>query len=131
MPEQLQAILANLKSFGPRRLAIMGGVAALVAAVILIGSIYLNRPGYETLYVGLERSDDALAREWAGLDTLTGAAERPAERAAMVEALVARTNALCARIRAGDIDKDAVVAHVRRTVRDKLLVTNPGWLGEG
>jgi len=24
-----------------------------------------------------------------------------------------------------------VLSHVRRTVRDKLLVTNPGWIGEG
>ncbi|MGE0500364.1 MAG: flagellar basal-body MS-ring/collar protein FliF [Rhizobiaceae bacterium] len=57
MPAQLQAILANLQSFGPRRLATMGGVAALVITVLLVGSIYLNRPAYETLYVGLDRSD--------------------------------------------------------------------------
>ena len=57
MPAQLQAILANLESFGPRRLAMMGGVAAIVIAVLVVGSIYLNRPAYETLYVGLERSD--------------------------------------------------------------------------
>lgn len=57
MPEQIQSIIANLKSFGVRRLALMGGIAALVMAVIGIGSVYLNRPAYETLYVGLERSD--------------------------------------------------------------------------
>ena len=57
MPEQLQSIVANLQSFGPRRLAILGGIAALVMAVIAVASIYLNRPAYETLYVGLERSD--------------------------------------------------------------------------
>lgn len=57
MPEQLQSIVANLRSFGPRRLAILAGIAALVLAVIGVGSIYLNRPAYETLYVGLERSD--------------------------------------------------------------------------
>lgn len=57
MPQQLQTIISNLQEFGPRRLAIMGGVAALVLAVIAIGAIYLNRPSYETLYVGLERSD--------------------------------------------------------------------------
>ena len=57
MPEQIRVIIANLQSFGPRKLAIMGGVAALVMAIIVIGSIYLNKPAYETLYVGLERSD--------------------------------------------------------------------------
>ena len=35
----------------------MGGVTVLVLAVIAVASIYLNRPAYETLYVGLERSD--------------------------------------------------------------------------
>jgi hypothetical protein len=30
----------------------------------------------------------------------------------------------------GDPFREAAFAHVRRTVRDKLLVTNPGWLGE-
>src|SRR5690606_12576808 len=35
----------------------MGGVAALVMAVVVTGAIYLNKPAYETLYVGLERSD--------------------------------------------------------------------------
>lgn len=57
MPEQLQSIVANLRSFGPRRLAMLGGIAALVLAVVGVASIYLNRPAYETLYVGLERSD--------------------------------------------------------------------------
>ncbi|MDQ6433726.1 flagellar basal-body MS-ring/collar protein FliF [Mesorhizobium sp. LHD-90] len=57
MPEQLQKIVANLQAFGPRRLAIMGGVTALVLSVLAVASIYLNRPAFETLYVGLERSD--------------------------------------------------------------------------
>jgi len=57
VPDQIQRIFDNLRGFGPRRLAIMGGVAALVVAVVVIGSVYLNRPAYETLYVGLERSD--------------------------------------------------------------------------
>ena len=57
MPEQIQRIIDNLRDFGAQRLAIMGGVAALVIAIIAIASIYLNKPAYETLYVGLERSD--------------------------------------------------------------------------
>jgi flagellar M-ring protein FliF len=57
VPEQIQNIITNLQSFGPRRLSIMAGVAALVLAIIGVASVYLNRPAYETLYVGLERSD--------------------------------------------------------------------------
>ncbi len=57
MPEQLQRIADNLRAMGPRRLSIMAAIGALVLAVVVVGSIYLNRPSYETLYVGLERSD--------------------------------------------------------------------------
>ncbi len=57
MPEQIQTIFANLQSFGPRRLAIMGAITALVVSVVTVAAIYLNKPAYETLYVGLERSD--------------------------------------------------------------------------
>ncbi len=57
MPAQLQAILANLQSFGPRRLAMLAGIIATVLTVVIVASVYLNRPAYETLYVGLERSD--------------------------------------------------------------------------
>lgn len=57
MPQQLQTIISNLQDFGPRKLGIMAGVTALVLAIIGIGAVYLNRPAYETLYVGLERSD--------------------------------------------------------------------------
>ncbi|HEV2507078.1 MAG TPA: flagellar basal-body MS-ring/collar protein FliF [Mesorhizobium sp.] len=57
MPEQLRSIVINLQDFGTKRLAIMAGIALLTLAVIGVGSVYLNRPSYETLYVGLERSD--------------------------------------------------------------------------
>jgi flagellar biosynthesis/type III secretory pathway M-ring protein FliF/YscJ len=57
VPEQIQNIISNLQDFGPRRLSTMAGVAALVLAIIGVASVCLNRPAYETLYVGLERSD--------------------------------------------------------------------------
>ena len=57
MPEQIKSIIDNLRTFGPKRLAILGGVGATVIAVILTASLYLNRPTYETLYVGLDRND--------------------------------------------------------------------------
>jgi hypothetical protein len=77
----------------------------------------------------LALEDEQLAREWAGLDALLGRAELPSGRAALREAIAQRNAELCDRIRAGDAS-DAVVAHVTQTVRDKLLVTNPGWVGE-
>ena len=81
----------------------------------------------------LEHEEEQLAREWAGLDDLLGAAERPNSRDALRSALAARSDELCERIRRGDADsgpfRQAVLDHTRQTVRDKLLVTNPEWLG--
>ncbi len=57
MPEQLQTIINNLGALGPKRLAMLGGIMAIVMAVVIGGSIYLNRPANETLYVGLDRGD--------------------------------------------------------------------------
>ncbi|TPM36954.1 flagellar basal-body MS-ring/collar protein FliF [Mesorhizobium sp. B2-3-4] len=57
MPEQIQSIISNLRGFGVRRLAMLAGIAVLVMAVIGVASVYLNRPAYDTLYVGLDRSD--------------------------------------------------------------------------
>src|SRR5690606_1551118 len=57
VPDQIQSLIANLRSFGPKRLAMLGGVGAAVIAIILTASTYLNRPSFETLYVGLDRND--------------------------------------------------------------------------
>lgn len=80
----------------------------------------------------LAAEEDQLDAEWVGLDTLLGAAERPPGRAALRDALRTRNGTLCDRIRSGDADRDPyraqVVAHVRRTVSDKLSVSDPDWL---
>jgi len=82
----------------------------------------------------LADDEEQLAREWAGLDELLGATERPEGRGALRDALALREAELCERIRRGDSDagpfRGTVLAHVRRTVRNKLLVSNPAWLGE-
>jgi hypothetical protein len=82
----------------------------------------------------LQAEDEVLHREWHGLDTLLGRVQRPESRAALSEAIRARTEALCERVRAGDADggpyRAAAFVHVRNTVRDKLLATNPNWLNE-
>jgi hypothetical protein len=83
----------------------------------------------------LANEDEQLDREWAGLESILGPTEGPRGRVALREAIGRRTDELCARIRSGDADagdfRDAVLSHVRQTVRDKLLVSNPGWVGEG
>lgn len=70
-----------------------------------------------------------LAAEWQRLDELLGAAPSPADPATRRAALGARTEALCERIRAGDADsgpfRDALLAHLAATVREKLAIANP------
>src|SRR6201986_98279 len=54
---QLTAVLKNLMSLGIGRLIALGAVGAVTLLVILVGTYYINRPGYETLSVGLDTSD--------------------------------------------------------------------------
>jgi hypothetical protein len=80
----------------------------------------------------LEHEEAHLAAEWQRLSGLLPLAERPITRAELREAIQRGTEELCQRIRQGDADagpyRDQVLAHVRETVREKLLVSNPGWL---
>ena len=57
MQDQLQLIWSNLSALGPRRLAALGIAAFMIVLSIGLGAKYVNRPAYETLYVGLERDD--------------------------------------------------------------------------
>ena len=68
--------------------------------------------------------------EWERLSGLLGLREeRPALRGALREVVRERTQALAARIRRGDADRgawrDELIAHLRRTVADKLAVSKP------
>ncbi len=47
----------NLAALGPRRLAILGMVGVLVAALTAGAAWLASRPSWETLYVGLDRQD--------------------------------------------------------------------------
>ena len=71
-------------------------------------------------------------REWEGLDELLGPEMLPGSPADRRKAISARTAALCEKIREGAANegewRKKVLAHVRRTVRDKLAVSNPGLL---
>jgi hypothetical protein len=79
----------------------------------------------------LEHEPAHLAAEWERLDALLGAEPMPAA-GALRDAVRARNEALCARIRAGDADsgpfRAATLDHVRATVREKLAIANPKQL---
>jgi len=75
LPEQLKTVIDNLKGLGPKRLGIMAAIGTTVLMVIIVASLYLNRPGYETLYVGLDQSDlnqIGLVLGEAGIETQVG-----------------------------------------------------------
>jgi hypothetical protein len=80
----------------------------------------------------LEHEDEQLAAEWERLNTLLPPMAHPATRTELREAIHRRTEELCQRIRQGDADaglyRKHVLAHVRESVREKLIVSNPGWL---
>jgi Domain of unknown function (DUF6285) len=80
----------------------------------------------------LELEPAQLAAEWQRLDALLGGAPAPSDPSALRDAVRARTEALCERIRRGDADdgafRAAVFNHVRATVREKLAIANPKLL---
>ena len=76
--------------------------------------------------------EEQLAAQWDGLDALLGAAEMPRRQKALEDEISGRNAALCEQIRAGEADAgeygERAFAHVRRTVADKLRVSDPGLL---
>ena len=80
----------------------------------------------------LSSEEEQLASEWSGLDAVLGPAERPAGREELRSALRERNEVLSALIRGGGADDGEtarkVFEHVRRTVRDKLTVSDPALL---
>lgn len=78
----------------------------------------------------IETEEAQLQSEWERLGVLLGLREeRPSLRDALREAVRERTQALAARIRRGDADRgawrDDLIAHLRRTIADKLAVSKP------
>jgi flagellar M-ring protein FliF len=72
---QLTAILKNLASLGPGRLLALGAVGVAIIGMVLFGTYYVNKPGYETLYVGLETTDlnqVSIALSEGGMDFQVG-----------------------------------------------------------
>ncbi|WP_288431458.1 flagellar basal-body MS-ring/collar protein FliF [uncultured Agrobacterium sp.] len=54
---QIPQIFKNFAALGQTRLLVLGGVGVLSMAIILAAALYVNKPAYETLYVGLETMD--------------------------------------------------------------------------
>jgi hypothetical protein len=85
----------------------------------------------------LAREEDDLAAEWRRLGALLDddAAPPPSRLDALRAAVRGRNVTLAERIRRGDADAGpfaaAVRTHLRATVREKLAVANPRYLGEG
>ncbi len=73
-----------------------------------------------------------IVAEWARLDALLGVAPFPDDAEARRAGLRQRSEALCARIRAGEADagafRAAVRSHLEATVRAKLAIANPKLL---
>lgn len=55
--EQLSAFGKNLMGLGQAKLAALAGVGILSVGLVVGAALYVNKPSYETLYVGLEASD--------------------------------------------------------------------------
>jgi hypothetical protein len=81
----------------------------------------------------LQNEERQIDAEWRGLDVVLGPAQRPPTLSEIKQALRDRNEELVERIRAGDADGGQfgalVRAHVRDSVRAKLEVNDPGWLG--
>jgi flagellar M-ring protein FliF len=72
---QIPQVLKNVAALGQTRLLMLGGVGVVSMAIILAAALYVNRPAYETLYVGLEKSDlnkISIALAESGLDFQVG-----------------------------------------------------------
>ncbi len=57
MRQQLDIFLRSLLALGVRRLAILATIMVVLMATIGFAAVFLNRPTFETLYVGLDRDD--------------------------------------------------------------------------
>ena len=78
--------------------------------------------------------EDHYSREWDGLDHLLGVAPMPPHLSAVREELLKRNQQLSEMIRSGEADggdrRKQVITHLRRTIHDKLKVSNPALAAE-
>ena len=80
----------------------------------------------------LANEDVQPTAEWQRLNSLLGSAEPPTSREAFQQAIWQRSEELRKRIRQGDADsgsyREQVLEHLKETVREKLVISNPKWI---
>lgn len=54
---QFSQVFKNLAGLGQTKLIALAGVGLVSMAIVLAAALYVNKPAYETLYVGLETTD--------------------------------------------------------------------------
>ena len=57
MLNQLSDSLTNFGALGAKKLAILASVGIVVIAAVMLGAVYVNKPAFQTIYVGLEHDD--------------------------------------------------------------------------
>ena len=73
---QFSQVFNNLAKLGQTKLIALAGVGAVSVVLVLAAAFYVNKPAYETLYVGLETTDlnqVSIALAEANLDFAVGA----------------------------------------------------------
>ncbi|WP_377294119.1 flagellar basal-body MS-ring/collar protein FliF [Rhizobium sp. SG2393] len=74
--EQFSTIAKNLAGLGQGKLIALAGAGILAMGLIIATGLYVNKPAFETLYVGLEKPDVnqiSIALAEAGIDFTVGA----------------------------------------------------------
>ncbi|WP_105431679.1 flagellar basal-body MS-ring/collar protein FliF [Neorhizobium sp. T6_25] len=54
---QLSQVFRNLAGLGQTRLIALGAVGVVSIAIVIAAALFVNKPAYETLYVGLDTAD--------------------------------------------------------------------------
>ncbi|WP_113131400.1 flagellar basal-body MS-ring/collar protein FliF [Neorhizobium sp. 2083] len=54
---QFSQVFKNLAGLGQTRLIALGAVGVISIAIVIAAALFVNKPGYETLYVGLDKAD--------------------------------------------------------------------------
>ncbi|MDX3926401.1 MAG: flagellar basal-body MS-ring/collar protein FliF [Shinella sp.] len=73
--DQFTNVFKNLASLGQAKLAMLAGVGVVSLGLVLAAAFFVNKPAYETLYVGLDTSDlnqVSIALAEAKIDFSTG-----------------------------------------------------------
>ncbi|MUZ72623.1 flagellar M-ring protein FliF [Agrobacterium vitis] len=73
---QLLQVFKNLSSLGPTKLWTLAGVGVVSVALVIGAAFFINKPAFETLYVGLEATDVnqiSISLAEAGVGFQTGA----------------------------------------------------------